>query len=58
MKLFIKNVDEISHLLQPDVEQPWDVGQREEPVQHQGHVLRVDPEVVETWKKGFLCLYL
>ena len=35
----------ISYLLQPYVEPPWHVGQREELVQPLGHVLCVDPEV-------------
>ncbi len=48
----------ISYLIQPDIEQLWHVGQREEPVEPLGHVLHVDPKVQNTWKKGMLCLYL
>ena len=35
----------ISYQIQPYVEHPWHVRLREDPVQLQGHVLRVNPEV-------------
>jgi len=46
----------ISYQIQPYVEHPWHVRLREDPVQLQGRVLRVNPEVQTTWKK-FLFVY-
>ena len=40
------------------MESPWHVGQREEPVEPQGHVLCVDPQVGRPETKDFLFILI